>query len=298
VNSETTFITLGTGGGPMQQEGRAQPAHLLQTGGRSILIDCGEGAVTQMKRAGVEYRDVDHVFLTHHHFDHIGSLFALLGLNMMTQRPRPLTVYGPPGTASVIAGLVAACDVPNDIGFGIPGQQLPHPRDFVAVREIVPGDEVEIDALRVSCCENTHYRGEAAHGSAGHLSLSLRFDAPDRSVCVTGDTGPCTAVETLAQGVDLFVGEMMDVDLTMSRVRAANPQMPEARVAMIAAHLGQHHLSPEDLGEMAARAGAQALVAVHFAPGMVTPQSAPGYLARVSAVFEGEVHLSEDLGRY
>ncbi len=298
MDHSTTFVTLGTAGGPILQPGRSQPAHLLKAGDQAILIDCGEGALGQLTRAEVPFRDIHTVVLSHHHFDHIGSLFALLGLNMMTQRNQPLRIFGPTGTARIVAGLTDACDVPNEIGFGVPGQTLPHARDFVEVREINPGDTVEIGEVTLTCCENTHYRGEADHGSGWYLSLSLRFDTPDRSVVFTGDTGPCKAVEGLAQGVDLLVGELMDVDLTMTRVREANPQMPEARIRMIGAHLADHHLSPEQLGDMARRAGAKELVAVHFSPGMMTPARAPEYLARIEAVFDGPVHLSEDLGRY
>ncbi|WP_292020201.1 MBL fold metallo-hydrolase [Maritimibacter sp. UBA3975] len=298
MDQSTTFVTLGTGGGPMQQETRAQPAHLLQVGGMSILIDCGEGAATQMKKAGVDFRNLDHIVLTHHHFDHIGSLFAILGLSMMTQRRDPLTIYGPKGTAQIVEGLAAACDVPNDIGFGVPGQTLPHPRDFVTVQELSPGDVATIGEVTLTCCENTHYRGEADFGTPGHISLSVRFDTSDRSILFTGDTGPCTAVETLAQGVDLLVGEMMDVDLTMSRVKANYPDMPAEREAMIRTHLSDHHLTAEQLGELASRASAKKVVAVHFAPATVTPDTAGTYAARIASVFEGEIHMGEDLGRY
>ncbi|MBV7378507.1 MBL fold metallo-hydrolase [Maritimibacter sp. DP4N28-5] len=289
---------MGTAGGPILQPGRSQPAHLLTSGSQNILIDCGEGALGQLTRAGVGFRELEAVILTHHHFDHIGSLFALLGLSMMTQRRDPLRIYGPAGTQKIVASLIDACDVPNEIGFGVPGQKLPHARDFTVVQEIAPGDEVMIGEVRMTCCENTHYRGEDQHGQGGYLSLSLRFDTPDRSILVTGDTGSCRAVEALGQGVDLFVGELMDVEQTMEKVRAANPDMPVDRIQMIGSHLAEHHLRPEQLGEMAARSGAGELVAIHFSPGMVTPESAPDYSARIKAVFGGAVHLSEDLARY
>lgn len=298
MTASTTFITLGTAGGPMLNPLRAQPAHCVLFDDRPILVDCGEGAFSQLKKAGIEYRDVQDIFLTHHHFDHIGSLFACLGLNMMVQRRTPLTIYGPVGTKQIVDGLLLACDVPNEIGFGVPGQRLPHPRDFVHVRELAPGDVVEIQALRVSCCQNTHYRTEEQFLEPGYVSLSYRFDAPDRSIFFTGDTGICKTVESLARGVDLLVGEMMDIDLTMSRVRATNPQMPEERIAMIGQHLSEHHLNAEQLGNLAAAAGASHVVAVHFAPGFITPETSPTYEARMAAVFPGRVSMSQDLGRY
>jgi len=298
MHSPSSVITLGTAGGPMQNPQRAQPAHVLMNGDRPILIDCGEGAMGQLKRAGIEYRDVHHIFLTHHHFDHIGSLYACLGLNMMTQRKEPLRIYGPAGMQAIVDGLCAACDVPNAIGFGVPGQQLPHPRDFVEVTEIAPGDEITLDGLKMTCCENTHYRTEDQFGEEGYHSLSLRFDLDDRSVVFTGDTGPCDALVTLSQGADLIVGEMMDLDITMGRIRAMNQGMPEERIEMIKSHLSKHHINAEDLANLAKTAGAKELVAVHFPPGIATPDTAQGYVDRVAAIFDGKFSIGQDLSAY
>lgn len=298
MHSPSTVITLGTAGGPMQNPQRAQPAHVLMNEDRPILIDCGEGAMGQLKRAGIEYRDVHHIFLTHHHFDHIGSLYACLGLNMMTQRREPLRIYGPVGTQAIVDGLCAACDVPNAIGFGVPGQQLPHPRDFVDVTEIAPGDEVTLDGLKMTCCENTHYRTEEHFGEDGYHSLSLRFDLPDRSIVFTGDTGACDALVTLSKGADLIVGEMMDLDITMGRIRAMNKGMPEERIEMIKSHLSKHHINAEDLASLAKAAGAKEVVAVHFPPGIATPDTAQGYVDRVAAIFDGKFSIGQDLAAY
>ena len=298
MHSPSSVITLGTAGGPMQNPQRAQPAHVLLNGDRPILVDCGEGAMGQLKRAGIEYRDVHHIFLTHHHFDHIGSLYACLGLNMMTQRREPLRIYGPAGTQAIVDGLCAACDVPNAIGFGVPGQQLPHPRDFVEVTEIAPGDEIELDGLKMSCCENTHYRTEDQFGEDGYQSLSLRFDLPDRSVVFTGDTGPCDALVTLSKGADLIVGEMMDLDITIGRIRAMNEDMPEERIQMIKSHLSKHHINAEDLAHLAKAAKAKEVVAVHFPPGIATPDTAQGYIDRVAAIYDGKFSIGQDLTAY
>ena len=298
MHSPSSVITLGTAGGPMQNPQRSQPAHVLMNGDRPILIDCGEGAMGQLKRAGIEYRDVHHIFLTHHHFDHIGSLYACLGLNMMTQRREPLRIYGPAGTQAIVDGLCAACDVPNAIGFGVPGQQLPHPRDFVEVTEIAPGDEIAIDGLKMTCCENTHYRTEDQFGEQGYHSLSLRFDLNDRTVVFTGDTGPCDALVTLSQGADLIVGEMMDLDITMGRIRAMNQGMPEERLDMIKNHLSKHHINAEDLAQLAKTANAKEVVAVHFPPGIATPDTAQGYIDRVTAIFDGKFSIGQDLEAY
>jgi len=277
---------------------RWQPAFLYMNGNDPILIDCGEGAMNQLCRAGVDYRSVNQIFLTHHHFDHIGSLFACLGLNMMQQRKTPLTIYGPKGTADIVQKLCSACDVSHAIGFGVAGNTALHPKDFTQCIEIAPGDDITLADLRVTCCENTHYRNEDQLGKPGAISLSLRFDGPDRSVLFTGDTGPCAAVTELGKNVDLIVGELMDLNVAMKRVRSVKPPVAEEFAAMLQIHLATHHLSPEHLAQIGKEAGAKKLVAVHFPPGIATAATEPDYKERLEAIFDGEVFIGKDLAEY
>ena len=94
MTETTTFIALGTAGGPVPKLHRSPPAHAVVSGDDTILVDCGEGAFQQLKRAGIDLQNVHHIILSHHHFDHIGSLFAGLGLNMMLHRQQTLHIYG------------------------------------------------------------------------------------------------------------------------------------------------------------------------------------------------------------
>ncbi|MGH1466104.1 MAG: MBL fold metallo-hydrolase [Cognatishimia sp.] len=296
--SRTAFITLGTAGGPVPKLKRGQPAHVVSRGDHHILVDCGEGAIGQLQRAGIDFRSVHDIFLSHHHFDHIGSLFACLGTHMMTQRKEPLNIYGPVGTDRIIQALSTACDVPWEIGLGSSGKNGVHPRDFVHVHEINPGDVVQVGDIRVSCCENTHYRAEAEFGQAGAVSLSFRFDAPDRSMVFTGDTGPCEALEKMAKGAQLLVGELMDSEQMMARVRRQNPQMPAERIAGLSKHMAQHHLVAKELGNLAARAGVQEVVAVHISLDSINAETAPTYVAQIAEAFAGKITIAEDFDRF
>ena len=295
---KTKFITLGTAGGPTPKPHRMPPAHAVDYDGGAILVDCGEGAFQQLSRAGFDLSRVRELFITHHHFDHIGSLFACLGLKMMMHRDQPMHIYGPPGTSEILDHLIAACDIPQATGFGVPGQTLPHPRDFIVSCDIRPGDTVEIDDIRVSACENTHYRPEDHFGQEGPVSLSYRFDAPDRSMVFTGDTGPCRALEDLARGADLLVGELIDADIIVNRLRTRNPEMPDSELQKMRRHFVEHHLTPEELGELASRAGVKQLVATHIPFLKKSASEDANYVSRISAKFDGAVAISEDLTVY
>ena len=277
---------------------RAAPSHVITRGERAILIDCGEGAMQQLMRAGIDFRRIHKIILTHHHFDHIGSLFTCFGINMMLQRTQPITIYGPVRTRRIVEGLAKACDVPNAIGFGLKGQSFPHPRDFVQVEEITPGDCFAIDDIEISCCENTHYRSEAEFSTDGPISLSLRFNAPDRSIVFTGDTGPCAKVAEFAKGAQLLVGEMMVAERVIAQLQSKNPHMSAERVALMGKHLHEHHLSPEDLGDLAAHAGVDHVVAVHIPLDRINSDSAPEYVNRIAQRFSGAIAIADDLDQF
>ena len=86
------WITLGTGGGPVTNPSRSQPANLLRFGGQDYLVNVGDGAAGQIGKVGVQARMIDAIFISHLHFDHTGGLAAILGLRFQTSGRDPLTI--------------------------------------------------------------------------------------------------------------------------------------------------------------------------------------------------------------
>jgi ribonuclease BN (tRNA processing enzyme) len=74
--------------------------------------------------------------------------------------------------------------------------------------------------------------------------------------------------------------------------------MPPERIAMMGSHLEQHHLSPEQLGELAGRAGVEHLVAVHIPLDSINSETAPDYASRMSQGFSGKITIAKDLNQF
>ena len=130
------------------------------------------------------------------------------------------------------------------------------------------------------------------------MSLCFWFDAGDSSMVFRGDTGPCLSLENLSMGANLLVGELIDADIVVNRLRAKDPNMSEYALQKMRQHFTEHHLTPEDLGELASRAGVEQVVATHI-PFLTKSSSEDAkYASRISAKFSGNVTISEDLAVY
>lgn len=296
VGAKSEFITLGTMGGPIPSAHRSQPASLLRYNGEDVLIDAGDGVSEQLAKIGIRLGEVRTIFLSHLHFDHTGGLFGFLGLRYQVQSRLPVTIYGPVGTARLVHGLLAAMQPGADIGVGYPGKARRPPEDTVHVVEIGDGTRLRLGSLTISTVTNSHY--SFPDGTAEALrsqSLSLRFDLPDRSILYTGDTGPSLKVERLGRGADLMVSEVIEANFALSDLKRNSPDIPPQALAQIGRHFAEQHLSPEQAGILAQRAGVRKLVFTHAVIG-------DGEINQVSAAasshFKGAIVVARDLDRF
>src|SRR5690242_10051618 len=108
---EIRVTLLGTGAPPPVLH-RFGPSTLVEAGGRKFLFDAGRGALQRLAHLKVRWQDVDGVFITHLHSDHVVGFpdLWLTGWLVGPGRDRPLRVWGPRGTQKMMSKLEEAYD--------------------------------------------------------------------------------------------------------------------------------------------------------------------------------------------
>ena len=241
------------------------------------------------------FRSLSTIFITHGHNDHTGGLGHLLSVQWGSQHTQPINVYGPPGTQGLVKAAVSYLNYDAETRLSS-GASTPIEKVFFG-HDVGTGPVYQDGNIKVIAVENSHYHfpaGTPAYGK--YKSYSYRFETPGRVIVFTGDTGVSDAVTELAKGADVLVSEVVSVeDVKEARIRDGRWQaMSEKEQHEYIRHMVEEHLTPEQIGAMAARASVKAVILSHLGP---RPNSDDYTLwaEEVKRHFSGQVFIAKDL---
>jgi ribonuclease Z len=220
-------IFLGTGGS-VPSARRSTASVLLARGGKRLMFDCGEGTQRQLQRS-LGLSQVDEIYLTHFHADHILGLPGLLKTYDLTGREEPLSIYGPLGLLDLFKALsrligrtgyelrlveLGPGDAASHDGAQVRAFAVEHSvraNGYALIEEERPGRFDPEAAKRLGVAEGPDFaalqRGERVDGRDGPVRPDEVMGEPraGRTVAITGDTAPCRATVEAARGADLLV---------------------------------------------------------------------------------------------
>ena len=120
-------IGLCGAGGPMPAATRSGPCVVVVAAGKLFMLDAGSNGIRNMGRMGFDIGQIEGVFLTHFHSDHIDGLGEVATLRWAGGgHNSPLNIYGPEGVADIVMALTAPISATRCIATTIMEMQ-PHP---------------------------------------------------------------------------------------------------------------------------------------------------------------------------
>ena len=257
----------------------------VQIGDEYLLFDCGPTTTYQLARVGIPVTAFDHLFFTHHHFDHNAgyATFVLSRWDQGLGRVPDLKVFGPRNTALITDRLFGeqgahAFDIEARAKHELSlkhyvsrGGTLPRLPPHIDARDVGPGIVFAGNDWEVRCALGEHVEPY-------HEMLALRLDTDGFSLAITGDTAPVATVEELVHGADVMV-TMCGGSQERQRKAGTN--------------FGQ--MGTTWAGELAQRAEVKKMILTHFGPGFRPGGTMESGIREIAAVYDGQVIYPHEL---
>ena len=266
-------LLLGTGY-PRPDPEHAGPSTVVIAGDAWFVVDAGRGATMRIAATDLKYANLRGVFLTHLHSDHTAGLPDLFNTSwQFGRKTTPLQLYGPPGTKKLASGMLEF--FAEDIHIRRDVMEK-HPAAGATIRthNVREGVVYDDGTVKVIAFAVDHRPVRHAFG--------YRFESAGRTVVISGDTRPSENLVRHAKGADVLV---LEAYLPEHFDRVDTPE--------VAARLKSYHVSAEEAGEIAARAGVKKLVLTHLIPA----NAEETFRERAARKFQGEIVVGRDLLR-
>lgn len=288
---KTQIVLLGTGT-PLPDPEHSGPCTAIVVNGTPYLVDFGTGLVRRAaaaRRKGVEGLEPVNLkigFITHLHSDHTLGFPDVILTPWIMGRKEPLEVYGPPGTRDMAEHILKAYEA--DIK--IRTESLEHSNKTgynVNVHEIKPGIVYKDGNVTVTAFAVHHGDWAQAYG--------YRFETPDRTIVISGDTSRDPAIVENCHGCDVLIHAVY----TQASFALVSPEWKQYRLA--------YHTSSKELAEIATNAKPGLLILYHRgnagcdqsrAEGCREAGSEEQLLKEIRQAYKGKVVAGHDLDIY
>lgn len=280
-------------GSPLPDSRRGGPCTVVIAGKRMFLFDAGSGAARNLARMGFNSGNIEALFLTHFHSDHVDGLGEVMLQRWAgSAHDQPLPVYGPTGLDSVVAGFMRAYSLDAIYRIAHHGETVMPPSGFGAEPHsfetagpegrvvLVDEPDLQVVAFRVD-------------HSPVHPAVGYRIRYKDRTAVLSGDTIKVAAVQREARDVDLLVHEALSPQLVGILEKAAE-KAGRTKLAHILQDIPGYHTTPEQAAEIARDAGVRFLLLNHIVPALPIPGLEAAFLGQAGSIYGGQLRVGVD----
>ena len=161
--------------------------YLLEVAGKKLLLDSGAGTIRRLLELKIDLFEIEHIFYTHLHNDHISDLGAIIWSNNYGgARKKALSLYGPQGFKNYYNILIKKLLKPHKLNFRINLKEL---RNSI----------IKIKNVTIKTSPTIH--------STTSKSIIYRIEHQNKSLVYTGDTDYCRETIQAAKNTDVLLIE-------------------------------------------------------------------------------------------
>ena len=281
LGADEMRITCCGSGNPIVRKGQAAASWLVELGnGDKFIFDVGGGSVQNLWSLEIPPAELDKLFLTHLHLDHVGDLHVLFDA-MGWARNTPLRIWGPSGytkemgTAYLVDCMekAATWHVESKRGL-VPSsgaKMIAHEFD-AEERSLVVYEE---NGVKITSYAAVH----CIYGARGY-----RLDWNGLSMSFAGDGSPSTFEAEQSKGVDVFIHE----SFMTAEVFSQKVGMPLEQARNV---VGEH-TTPDRLGQVFGIAAPKLGVGYHY---FLNDDTVDLFFEGVGSTYDGPIALAQDL---
>ena len=221
---EITFLGTGT----ITPVKRHPASLVVKVNNRMLMFDSGPGTLLQMILAGINFNDIDFIFYTHFHIDHIGDMLSFIFATKyhLAPRTKPLKIMAPVGIKTLYEKLVEAFGDQLRVRYNLYFKEMRRSRYFT-------------NEFRVW--------SEPVHHTHESIAYKVEEVSTGKILVYSGDTGYCSGIVRLAKDADILILECSECTET---------GMPRF----------DGHLTPQLVAKIANETNPKKLILTHFYP--------------------------------
>ena len=263
LNPEFVNVVLCGTGSPIPSS-RTQSCTAVFVGGKFFLFDAGDGASRSIESLNLPLINLEAIFLTHFHSDHIAGVGEVISRSWILGRQSALDIYGGEGVDRIADGFNLIYGIDDAYRVAHHGSEFfPVDNARATARLIEPpgaaGNIVyEQGGIVIRAFEVDH--------SPVLPALGFRIEYRDKVIAISGDTSATEGLTNLAQNADILVSDVMNKALIEETECALAALPPAARGTAIFRDIRTYHIDVEELAETASEAAVQTLALTHLVP--------------------------------
>jgi len=249
------FLTLLGTGCPSVHHTRFGSSNIVHNKNTKILVDCGSGVTQRLVQAGFKGTEIDYLFLTHLHSDHVIDFYQLIISSWHQYRKRNWKIIGPKGTKSFLNSVMELWREERKLRINYEKRNSVEAFNL-DISEIDNDGDLIINDIKVEYFKVDHKPVINAYG--------YNFINNNNKITISGDTKPCQNLNKYAIDSNILLHEVFIEDEILP--------LDGKRSIETVHNVKAYHTTSREVGKIAKKVNAKNLILTHFIPPLFDKQ--------------------------